>query len=523
MLRYAIYAGWLVANLAGQTTFKTEVNLMSVNVRVTDSHGRDVTALDQSSFMLFEDGKEQRIAAFEAEAQPVSLGVLLDISRSMVAGGKLTHAKAALSALIASGHSANEIFFMEFADRLGDVIELTNHRQLPIAVSQAVATRSGTALYDAVAVALCRLRNAQHPRRALIVLTDGADQHSRLGLEQLIRIVRSSDAQVYIIGDFTAEENEIYGLRHESVTLVSGRSIDNPIVAFERLARESGAESYFPVTPAQLKRAVEAVAKELKTQYTLSYYPETSMKPYRRIEVRLPGQRFKVQARHGFSTIDPGIHFRLDKCSISTEDHPYPYESKLSRKDGRLVYHEDFSDPTSGWPIRDLSWYGTGNYHVVGKDGAGSTGEATISAYGPWWNNFRASTFVQLSMAPPRNAAMTVLPASGLVFRLNDRGFYALLISNLGSGRRIYGKLITKEFRGPSIDLIPWTSVVNANQGQAGGWKSLAVDCRDSLIVASINGREFGRVKDPRFLSGHAGMAQFGSGHAVFRDLLIEE
>src|SRR6202011_4586222 len=149
-------------------------------------------------------------------------------------------------------------------DTLGDVIELAaNHRQLPVAVSQAVATRSGTALYDAVAVALCRLRNAQHHRRALIVLTDGADQHSRLGLEQLIRVVRSSDAQVFIIGDFTAEENEIYRLRHESVMLVSGRSIDNPVVAFERLARESAAESYFPVTPAQLKRAVEAVAKEL--------------------------------------------------------------------------------------------------------------------------------------------------------------------------------------------------------------------------------------------------------------------
>ncbi len=315
MFRYASYAGWLFATLAGsQTTFKTDVNLMSVNVRVTDSHGRDVTALDRSSFLLLEDGQQHRIAVFEAEAQPVSLGVLLDTSRSMRAGDKLAHAKAALSALVASGHPGNDIFFMEFGDKIGAPIELpANHRQLPAAVSQAVATRSGTALYDAVAVALCRLRNAQHPRRALIILTDGADQHSRLRLEQLIRLIRASDAQVYIVGDFTAEENEIYGLRHESVTLVSGRSIDNPVVAFERLAHESGAQSYFPVTPAQLKRAVEAVAKELETQYTLGYYPEASDKPFRRIEVQLPGRRFKVQARHGFSTADPGVRFRLDK------------------------------------------------------------------------------------------------------------------------------------------------------------------------------------------------------------------
>jgi Ca-activated chloride channel family protein len=505
-------------------TFTTDVNLVTVNVHVTDRQGRDVNGLDKSSFTLLEDGKPQQIAVFQPEAQPVSLGVLLDTSQSMRAGGKLANAKAALSALIVSGHPGNEIFFMEFSDKLGAVIDLTgDHLQIP-PVSNAMASR-GTALYDAIAVALCRLRSARYPRHALIVVTDGADQHSRLKLDELVRSIQSSDAQVYIVGDFTAEEKEVFELRHNSVTLVSGHSIDNPLIAFERLAQESGAESYFPATPTQLKRAVEAVAKELQTQYTLGYYLQTSAKSYRRIEVRVLGHRFNVQARHGWGAADPGVHFRSDTCEISAEAHPYPYERKLSRQNGRLVYHEDFADPKSGWPFRESSWYGNGEYHLsfsrqVGTD-AGD--EGTLSAYGPWWSDFQASVSLKLSMAPARNAGTRTLPAAGLVFRLNDRGYYALLISNLTGGRPVHAKLIAKEFRASSVELMPWKSVVDADQGQVGEWKNLRVECRGNSIVAYVDGREAGRVKDARFPSGHIGLAQFGAGHAVFRDLLVSE
>jgi len=93
-------------------------------------------------------------------------------------------------------------------------------------VSSAAVTRSETALYDPVAVALCRLCNARHMRQALIVGSDGAHQDSRLKAAELIRAVQSSRAQVYVVGDFSADERAVFEERTETVTLASGREID---------------------------------------------------------------------------------------------------------------------------------------------------------------------------------------------------------------------------------------------------------------------------------------------------------
>jgi VWFA-related protein len=450
-----------------------------------------------SSFTLLEDNLPQRITFFAAEKQPVSLGILLDTSSSMRTGGKIEHAKAALRLMITAGHPDDELFYIEFGNKLGDVIELTGEPQrLSAAVSSAVAGRSGTALYDAVAVALCRLRNARHMRQALIVITDGADQHSRLKVDQLIRIVRSSRAQVYMIGDFSAQENEIYGARNETVTLVSGRQIDNPVLVFERLAQESGAECYFPVTLASLQRAIRDVASKLQTQYTLGYYPEASGKSYRQIQVKMRKPGLKVFARHGFSTTDAGVHFSVNACAISPEEHPYPYESKLVHQGDRLTYHEDFADPRSGWPLNETSWYGAGEYHIVRRGRVELLGEGSVYAYGPWWNDCRVSVSVKLSPAP-NNADWKTSPGTGLVFRLNDRGYYALLI---GSAPGVHAKLIAKQFNVlRTMDLMDWTRVEQARPTTIGQWNRLRVDCRGSAITLYVNDHEIVKVRDVNF------------------------
>ena len=189
MVQRAVIFAYLLAPIAlSQTaTFKADVSLLSVSVRVTDSRGRGVGGLPLSTFTLLEDNVPQHISFFAAETQPVSLGILLDTSSSMRAGGKLEHAKAALRELIAAGHPDDELFYMEFGSKLGDIVELTGDpRRFFTVVSSAAAARSGTALYDAVAVALCRLRNARNMRQALIVITDGADQDSRLKVGELM-------------------------------------------------------------------------------------------------------------------------------------------------------------------------------------------------------------------------------------------------------------------------------------------------------------------------------------------------
>jgi Ca-activated chloride channel family protein len=524
--RRALLLGCLLVTigLPQAPTFKTEVNLLSLGVRVTDAHGRDVTGLPQSSFSLLEDNVPQHIAFFAAEKQPVTLGILLDTSSSMRAGGKIDHAKAALRELIAASHPDSEFFFMEFSNNLGDIVELTgNPQRLSAAISSAAASRSGTALYDAVAVALCRLRNARHMRQALIVVTDGADQHSRLNIDQLLRVVQSARAQVYMIGDFSADDNDVFHARTRTITLVSGRQIDNPILVFEGLARESGAESYFPLTPAQLRRAIDAVASELETQYTLGYYPASSPPAYRHIQVKVAGRRLKVQTRRGFSTADDGVHFRVDACALSAEQHPYPYESKLTHKRERLAYQEDFTDPRSGWPFGETSWYGSGEYHILQKGRMDAPAEGVVRAYGPWWNDLRASLTAKLSVAPSSAWPPATQPAAGLVFRLNEHGYYALLVT--GGSPGVYAKLIANRYGTQNLDLLPWTRVPEVRQqpAQITQWNTLRVECLGEVMTLYVNDMEIGKVRDARFHDGHVGMTLFGPGHAVFRDLIAEE
>src|SRR5579864_316575 len=513
----------LVARIAfSQTaTFKADVNLVSVAVRVTDSRGHDIGGLPVSSFTLLEDNVPQHIAFFAAEKQPVSLGILLDTSSSMRSGGKMEHAKAALRELIAAAHPDDELFYMEFGNKLGDIVELAGDPQrFSTAVSTAAAGRSGTALYDAIAVALCRLRNARHLRQALIVVTDGADQDSRLKAGELIQIVQSSRAQVYVIGHFSAEEREVYRAREDTVTLMSGRQIDNPVLVFERLAHESGAECYFPMTPGTLRRAIKRVASKIQTQYTLGYYPDSSGNSYRQIQVKVRRSGPKVFTRHGFSTADPGVHFSVDTCAISPQEHPYPYESKLAREPSRLIYHEDFGDPQSGWPLNDSSWYGSSEYHIVRKGRVESLGEGTVCAYGPWWNDLRVSVSVKLSAAP-NHAGWITSPGAGVVFRLNDRGYYALLI---GSAPGLHAKLIAKRFNAPqAMDLMPWTRVDDTRAAGTREWNRLLVECHGDLIALYVNERKIGIVQNASFADGYVGMTLFGTGHAVFRDLVAEE
>ncbi len=506
--------------LAQTPTFRSEVNLVSVRVRVTDRKGRPIGGLPPSRFELLEDDVPQRIAVFDAGEQPLSWGILLDTSSSMREGGKLDRAKAALAGAIASGHRESEVFFIEFSSRLEAIIESGGQDRRPILheIAKANAGRTGTALYDAIAAGLCLLRRARHPRQALLVVTDGADQHSRLALEAVIAEIQRALAQVYLVGCFSREENEIYNSRVKSVVLVSGRQIDNPRVAFARLAEESGAEAYFPQSAAQLEQTMESIQRDLRTAYTLGYYPLNGPQRNRRIVVKVGGSDYRVRARRGVSTAQSTIDFDLEGCTIAPESHRYPYERRLASANGRLLYREDFSDPGTGWPVRDCSWYGSGEYHLALAGTGLEHGDVTVSAYGPWWQDVRAAVSVRSTSDGVQAGGFLALPGAGLITRLNERGFYVLLTS--GSGGQVHAKLSAVEFHPRrSVDLLPWT----AYTPRPGPWHRLAMECHGDEIHGQADGIEICRVRDRRFGDGYVGMALSGVGHAVFKDLLAED
>jgi len=223
----------------------------------------------------------------------------------------------------------NEVFCLAFNDRVELLRDFTSdYAQVESALGN-LESGGGTALYDAIISGLEKLKNGKHKRRALVVITDGGDQHSRHTLTSLIDRAQRSDAQVYTVGFFNKSEEEIYKASGSRITLVDGREVDNPGFVFKTLAEETGAETFFPRSEQELNKATSDIASGLRYQYALAYYPEdqTTDDRYREIQVRIRGARageLKIKARKGY---------RMSRSSDGDE----PEEARVRTRDGRVV------------------------------------------------------------------------------------------------------------------------------------------------------------------------------------------
>ena len=196
---------------ASPPLYRADVDLLSVAVRVKDRNDNVIHGLTADRFKLYEDGVVQKISFFAEEDEPVSLGILLDVSGSMDATGKLEHAKEALAQLAGALRPRDETFYLEFHRKVDKIVDFTSDPQRILqAIAKARVRQDGTSLYDAVAQALCYMRSARNHRRALVVITDGADQNSHRSLDELIPIVQASQAQVFAMGYFGKEEFDPY-------------------------------------------------------------------------------------------------------------------------------------------------------------------------------------------------------------------------------------------------------------------------------------------------------------------------
>jgi hypothetical protein len=144
-----------------------------------------------------------------------------------------------------------------------------------------------------------------------------------------------------------------------------------------------------------------------------------------------------------------------------------------------------------------------------------------LVANGPWLGDFDASVSVELKSEA---GAGDLATAAGLVFRLNDRGYYAVIISHSTSGsRQISFKLVKKyHFATVALDLSPWTPVALSDL-TAGPENRISVQCRGKVINISLHGQTVAKVDDGDFDEGLVGMVLYGKGRAIFRELLAEE
>lgn len=266
---------------------RSSVDVVTVTVTVRDADGRLVTGLGREAFTVFEDGVEQPVTQFIGDRVPVSLGVVLDISESMV-GERIADARLALTRFVVDLLGPeDEAFLLVFNHRPRLVAGWTIPPARLQSRLEGIVPTGGTAIYDALVDALPRFSTAQHRRSALVVISDGADTASDATVREVRTQIRREDAFVYAIAV------DAPGRRP-----VSGRV--QPWVLRE-LTDDSGGYTEIVTGTADLEPATARIAEELNSQYLLGYVPPRgSDGQYHSIRVRTSDPSLVVRARKGY-------------------------------------------------------------------------------------------------------------------------------------------------------------------------------------------------------------------------------
>ena len=291
----AAVAAWPAEGPKGATadkaTFRADGTLVLVPVTVVDRRGAIVNGLASDAFTLTEDGVQQPLRAFSEDDAPVSIGVVLDLSGSMQ--WCLNAAKESLRSLMKDANPGDEAFlngvsskprvYSGFTEALGDIV-----RQV-----EAERAYGYTALIDTIYGSLEQLRTGAHPRKALVVISDGIDNRSRYTSRELQRLAAESNGQIYSIA-------------------VSGGASRKQGVAFAQemgglsflrdLAERTGGLSFVVRDGADIAKATASIGRALRKQYTIGYVPSGNGRSgqWRRIRVKVDGPGMTAYARAGY-------------------------------------------------------------------------------------------------------------------------------------------------------------------------------------------------------------------------------
>jgi Ca-activated chloride channel family protein len=243
--------------IAGPVIVNTD--LITFTVTVTDTYGRYVSGLSKNAFTITDNKKPQEITYFSDDDSPVSVGVIFDVSGSM-SGDKIRRARDALSKFIQTSHDSDEYFLIAFNSRAQLLLDKTRDGNAVLDKLTFVQTKSNTALYDACYLGVEKVQRGAHPKRALLLISDGQDNNSRYTFNELRRLLKESDVTLYGIG--------ILGGSDAGSSLgMEGQGI------LDELSSVSGGKAFFPRSAAEMDDIFEQIALELRHQYSIGYKP----------------------------------------------------------------------------------------------------------------------------------------------------------------------------------------------------------------------------------------------------------
>jgi|ERR1700733_1497121 len=264
---------------------KTDVKLVLVPVSVTDPKQRLVTGLRAENFELFEGKKPQEIRHFSSEDMPVSVGIILDISGSM--RNKMNRVRDAVNQFCETANPQDEFFMVEFSDRpllVTDFTTAPEDLQKELLFTQ---PKGRTALLDAIYMGLRKMKDARYAKKALLIISDGGDNHSLYTEKDVKAAAKESDVMIYGIGTFdryapTPEETRGPALLSE-------------------IAEPTGGQAFTLENEKELAAVATHIGKALRTQYVLGYRPDELPRDgkWHKIEVklRLPKKLAFLRAR----------------------------------------------------------------------------------------------------------------------------------------------------------------------------------------------------------------------------------
>ena len=272
--------------------FRAGVDVVSLNVTVSDLEGRFVTDLDQTNFQVYEDGVQQNITFFTKTQLPIALAMLIDTSASM--DEKMVTAQEAAIGFSQRLRPEDLAEIIDFDSRVNILQTFTNDAvKLEQAIQQTSAGGS-TSLYNAIYISLrelskAPLRRADVRREAIIVLSDGEDTSSLVTFDEVLEQAKRSETAIYSIGLQSDDSRSRVGFREADFVL-------------RQLAQETGGRAFFPNEVDELPKIYQDISDELSSQYSVGYISANPLRngQWRRIVVRVDRESIEARAKQGY-------------------------------------------------------------------------------------------------------------------------------------------------------------------------------------------------------------------------------
>ena len=288
-------ASTTIAQEPDQPAFRTGVDLVALNVTVTDENDRYVTDIDVEGFQLFEDGAQQEVTFFTRTQLPIALALLMDTSASMA--DRMSTAQEAAIGFAERLRTQDLASIIDFDSRVDILHEFTNSLDALTSAIRQTSAGGSTSLYNAIYISLKELAKIgaaataeeEIRRQAIVMLSDGEDTSSLVEFEEVLELAKRSNTIIYSIGLRSRDIRTRRGFREADFVL-------------RQLAQETGGRTFFPEQVEDLPEIYQRISNELSSQYTLGYVSKNPIRDgrWRRVVVRVDRPNVGARTKQGY-------------------------------------------------------------------------------------------------------------------------------------------------------------------------------------------------------------------------------